>query len=106
MSAAVAGVWCGIGLVVSDLLDAKHHTHMFGLLWSLVFFFVPVFLFVMGIDYMRRWRISVRHPYRKRPRGRQYWTETREGWSRAVCWFLAAATSALLTDYLLRGRGL
>jgi hypothetical protein len=73
-------------------------------LMMFAFFLAPVLWLVVGIDYIRRWRISLRHPHRHRPRDAQYWKETKEVWLRAICWFIAAVVCLVVFSIVRNGR--
>lgn len=87
-----------------ETFEANHSKRLPTLLVALIFFFAPMILFVGGLDYCRRWRISFRHPYRHRPYARQYWIETWEAWLRGLCWFVGAVVSLVLYSYFVNGR--
>src|ERR1700730_7888221 len=92
-TATIAGIWSGLGMSMVETFEANHSLRLPMLLVALIFFFAPMILFVGGIDYCRKLRISFRHPYRHSSHAGQYWIETREVWLRCLCWFGGAALS-------------
>jgi hypothetical protein len=99
-TATIAGIWAALGASTTEALAPNFSGPFANLVFSLVFFLVPIFLFVVGLDYHQRWKIaSWRHPYRHRPYDRQYWREFKVVALRAICWFLGRAVSSLLFSY-------
>jgi len=105
LSATVAGVWCALGASLADRWASGPLSYLARGLVMVVCFLVPVLLFVVGMDHIRRWkRGGLRHPYRHRRFDRRYWNEAQEVGLRAVCWFVGAVASAVLYSIVVSGR--
>jgi hypothetical protein len=102
LSAVVAGLWCAIGGAATEDVTASRSP--VGLLITVtVFFLVPALFLVVGTEYIRRWKSSVTHPFRRRPRDHQYWTETTAAMTRVLYWFVTAVISVLAYTVVRRG---
>jgi len=83
--------------------------HAFNSLASVMFFFVPMIVWVVGFDAMRaglwRPRFSIRKTRQAhRIALRKSWRHYPQVWPRMLIWFLGAAVTAPLFSYLLFGR--
>src|SRR3989442_1253248 len=97
-SAAATGAWTAVGWNVFEKLN------LVGPFSSgvvvVVFFLVPVLLWVVGVDHLRRhWR-DWKYPF-----SREYWTQGMpQAFVRMLCWFLAASIVGVACSYVLYGR--
>jgi hypothetical protein len=94
-TAAAAGAWLGVGASVFERFN------LVGPAWfaveAVTFFFVPVAIWVIGLDHIRKhWSYQF---------SRQYWArDFPQELVRAICWFVGAAISGFACSYLLYGR--
>jgi hypothetical protein len=88
----LSGIWGALGLSV---WEAKYSASLPFPIAGLIFFVVPVALFVFGLDYSNRWKDAFRSAYPSRSFGRQ-WHHEKEVGIRAVLWFLGGALSGTL----------
>ena len=98
-SAVLTGTWTALGMVVTGkLLDhSSLHTqdqNLIFLVGAVVFFFVPVALFVVGPSYFR---FGMRDIATK-----SYWVELGAVGLRLLCWFSGAAVCGFLLTGLAR----
>ena len=109
-SAALAGIWASLGFTVADRVGWSNGP-AFNTLASLLFFLVPVIVWVVGFDALRerlwRPRFSIRQ---NRQALRVALRKSRRHYPqvslRMLIWFLGAALTAPFFSYLFFGRWL
>jgi len=98
LTATLAGVWTVIGMsMFSDALNAHRsspwRTSLVFFALAIVFFLIPVKLFVEGFDSKRRgWRYYLGF-------SRDYWREAPGFFLRSVFWFVGVAVGAAVLSF-------
>lgn len=92
-TAAIAGVWSAIGLTVNDVWTSRHPTASVGegnlvfLVGAALFFFLPVFVLVLGVNRPFAWNWFTQSEERAR---------YGEVVKRLLAWFVAGGAALLV----------